>query len=146
MLPASPLLVQHLPDFFDAHGALLAEFDFYPDQQLMHVRWHGHLTAAAVVAGTRAGIALRQHGAAPRRLLDDKSLASGDWTEALPWLQYEWLPLALAAGLSAVAYVLSPDPTTKTSTLSFTEAVRPLVPLGIFQEAGDAHHWLRRHG
>ncbi len=138
------LLAQRLLDYYDAHGALLMELDYYPEHQLLHVRWHGHLTPATVVAGVRAAMALRQQNAAPRRLLDDKGAVSGDWTEALPWLQYEWLPPAVAAGMRAVAYVLPPDPTAQSSSLSFIEAVSQLVPAEAFHDAAAAHEWLLR--
>lgn len=42
-------------------------------------------------------------------VLNDKSDTGGDWCDALPWLQYEWLPLALGAGVRAMAYVFSPN-------------------------------------
>jgi hypothetical protein len=137
---------QRLLTFTDSHGALLAEFDYYPTQELLHVRWHGHLTAAAVIEGVRAGIALRQSGAAPRRLLDDKSGATGEWQDALPWVQYEWLPGAVAGGLIAVAYVRSPDTATQLTSLNFVNALRQLLPVGIFPDATAARHWLLTHG
>lgn len=135
---------QRLLDLHDAHGALLAEFDFSPELRLLCIYWHGHLTAASVIEGTQAGMRLRHQGDAPHLLLNDKSLTSGDWSEALPWLQYEWLPEAVAAGLKAVGYVRSPDPASQTGTQEFIEAVRLQVPLGLFHTAGPASKWLRR--
>ena len=94
----------------DKHGALLAEFDWYADFDLLHVRWHGHLTAESKIAGSRAGMSLFEARRIPRRLLSDHSRVSGDWSEALPWLHYEWLPAAVAGALQAVAHIFSPDP------------------------------------
>ena len=51
--PAARLL--SLPD---AYGAPLADFDHYPTLDLLHVGWHGHLTAEAVVRGAKAGMQL----------------------------------------------------------------------------------------
>ena len=135
---------QRLLDMTDAHGALVAEFDYFPDHHLLYVRWHGHLTAASVIECVEAGTRLRDNGVKTRFLLNDKSLTSGDWSDALPWLQYEWLPLAAASGLQAVAYVCSPDPTSQVSSLEFIKAVRLLVPLSIFPNAGSAWKWLLR--
>ena len=99
-IPATRLL--RLPD---AHGALLADFDFYPEHDLLHISWHGHLTAEAVVRGAKAGMQLFATGTLPRRLLSNHQAVTGEWGEALPWLHYEWLPEASARGV--LAHVLA---------------------------------------
>ena len=33
----------------DEHGAALAEYSYYPEQELLQVRWHGHLNGAVVI-------------------------------------------------------------------------------------------------
>ena len=138
------LPAQRLLDLHDANGALLAEFDFFPEHQLLYVRWHGHLTAASVIEGSQAGAELRHNGAAPRLLLNDKSQTTGDWSDALPWLQYEWLPQASAGGMQALAYVPSPDPTSQAVSREFARAARLLLALGIFTQAEAAWRWLKR--
>ncbi|RYY14923.1 MAG: hypothetical protein EOO36_13430 [Cytophagaceae bacterium] len=146
MLPDLYPPTQRLLDLHDTHGALLAEFDTVPAARLLYVRWHGHLTAGTVIQGTQAAMQLRHADSAPLLLLNDKSLTSGDWSDALPWLNYEWLPGAVAAGLKAVAYVRSPDPTSQTGTQEFINAVRLQLPLGIFHAAAPAFKWLNRRG
>lgn len=93
----------------DRHRALLAEYDYFLHYDLLHVRWHGHLTAAALVEGTQAGMALFSGRPLPRRLLSDNSQTSGEWEDAIPWLHYEWLPQASSQGLQLLAHVLQPD-------------------------------------
>ena len=137
---------QRLLSLPDVHGALLAEFDFFAEQQVLWVRWHGHLTGAAVVRGAQAAQRLRHEGRAPQRILNDNSHATGDWSEALPWVQYEWLPEAVASGLRAMAYVLSPDPVSQPNSHEFAQAVRRLIPLSIFRHPGPGWRWLGRHG
>ena len=87
----------------DAQGALLAEFHHHPADSLLLLRWHGHLSADDVVRAARAELKLQQQYQY-RLLLNDKSHTTGDWGEALPLLQYEWLPQAKANGLQALAY------------------------------------------
>lgn len=137
---------EHLLDLPDAHGALLVDFDFFPDQEVLRVCWHGNLTPTNVVEGTQAGVSLRRDGQAPHRLLIDASLAAGDWREAMPWLRYEWLPQAVAHGLRAIAYVHSPAPTSTFSSQEFVASMRQLVTLGVFHSPTGAWHWLGRHG
>lgn len=99
----------------DVHRALLAEYDYFPEHDLLHVCWHGHLTAPAVVQGVQAGLALFANRPLPRRLLTNHRLATGEWDEAIPWLHYEWLPQVLAQGLQLLAHVVP------TATLQMTD-------------------------
>lgn len=144
MLLALPTSAQRLLVLPDAHGALLAEFDFFPEHATLWVRWHGHLTPASVVQATKAAIELRPNGTAPRRLLSDESQASGDWSEAMPWMQYEWLPSAVQHGLQAMAFVVSPDPASAPSDSNFMTDSQRLLAIGAFRDTLTAWHWLQQ--
>jgi hypothetical protein len=139
MLPAEPTLLLTLAD---DHGALLAEFVHYPADELMCVRWHGQLTAAEVINGAKQAGQWRDK-LHYTRVLNDKSDTGGDWSEALPWLQYEWLPLALAAGVRAMAYVFSANRANRFATQEFVEAVRPHMAIELFEDVAAAMDWLR---
>lgn len=144
MLLSLPTAAQRLLALPDAHGALLAEFDYFPAHDTLWVRWHGHLTPAAVVEATSVAIGLRPNGLAPRRLLSDQSQASGDWSEAMPWMQYEWLPGAVRHGLRAMAFVLSADPTGTPSYPAFVADAQRLMAIAMFRDALGAWHWLQQ--
>ena len=132
----------------DQHGALLADFDFYPHLDLLHVRWHGHLTADSLVRGVQAGMHLFEHQLLPSRVLTDHSQVSGEWGEALPWLHYEWLPTAAERGVRQVAYVLSHDPASRLlhypNSTEFVAAVAQKLRAQPFRHLGPAWHWLTR--
>jgi hypothetical protein len=142
--PLPTAAAQRLLTLPDAHGALLAEFDFFPEHEILWVHWHGHLTPAAVVAATEAAIELRPNGTAPRRLLSDESQASGDWSEAMPWMQYEWLPNAARQGLKAMAFVMSPDPASTSGDSGFIADGQRLMAIGVFRNTLSAWQWLLR--
>jgi hypothetical protein len=144
MLLSLPAAAQRLLTLPDAHGALLAEFDYFPERDTLWVRWHGHLTAAAVVEATRVAIGLRPDGVAPRRLLSDESQASGDWSEAVPWMQYEWLPGAARHGLQAMAFVASADPNGTSGDPGFLADARRLLAAKVFRDPLGAWHWLQQ--
>ena len=132
----APLL--KLTDFY---GAPLAEFYYLPQNATLYIRWHGNLTAAEVVRGVKASSALME--ARPfARVLNDKRDTSGDWSEALPWLEYEWLPQAVAAGLRAIAYVLSPALETQMVSQEFVEAVQRQLHVALFLQEDEARRWL----
>ena len=77
-LPASTL-VTRLLTLPDAHGALLAYYDFYPAQDLLYISWHGHLTADSMVRGAEADMSLFAGRRLPRRMLSNHQRVTGEW-------------------------------------------------------------------
>lgn len=125
----------------DAQGEPLAEYLFYPESGLLYVRWHGHLTGAEVIRGVAHTEQWRGQFTYAL-ILNDKSDTGGDWSEAIPWLQYEWLPAALAEGVKAIAYVFSPDRENRIASQEFIEAVRPHLTIEMFEDLALALAWL----
>lgn len=125
----------------DGLGANLTEYLFYPNDELLYLRWHGHLTGDEIVRGVGQGAQWRDqlHYA---YILNDKSDTSGDWSDALPWLQYEWLPQALEAGVRAMAYVYSPDRENRFASQLLVEALRPHMAIELFERLDAALVWL----
>ena len=139
MLTAEATLLTTLTD---SYGAPLAEYYFFPDNALLYVCWHGQLTAAEVVRGVLEAMRLREEHAF-RRVLNDKRDTGGDWSEALPWLEYEWLPKAVAAGIRAIAYILSPNLEARIVSREFEEAVRSQIRISLFTTEEEAQDWLQ---
>lgn len=125
----------------DAQGTLLAEYLFFPADELLYVRWHGHLTGAEVIRGVEKGSQWRDQ-LAYSLILNDKSDTGGDWSDALPWLEYEWLPTAVTAGVRAMAYVFSPDRENRFASQEFVLAVRPHMAIELFEDLDLALAWL----
>ncbi|GAA4017966.1 hypothetical protein GCM10022408_34560 [Hymenobacter fastidiosus] len=132
-----------LQSVHDAHGRLIASFRHYSDEQLLYVHWTGNLTGEEVIRVAKVAGAIQQALHCPL-LLNDKTDATGDWSEALPWLEYEWLPLAIEAGLRAFAYVFSPDMRNQSISLEFAERVSQQMPIQLFYDVDTAWQWLRR--
>ena len=127
----------------DKLGSDLAEYFIYPEDELLYVHWHGHLNGDAVVRGVEQSTQWREqfHYA---YILNDKSDTSGDWSDALPWLQYEWLPQALEAGVRAMAYVFSPEREHRFASQELTEALRPHMAIELFEDLNLALEWLEQ--
>lgn len=125
----------------DEHGADLAEYFYHPDDELLVVRWHGQLTGDAIIHGVAHGAEWRDR-LHYSLILNDKSDTGGDWSDALPWLQYEWLPLAVEAGVRAMAYVFSPDTENQFASQDFVTAVRPHMAIELFEDLDAALAWL----
>jgi hypothetical protein len=147
--PYSPAPALHLLSLPDIHGALLAEFDFYPTLDLLHVRWHGHLTAEAVVHGAKATLHLLADQPLPTRLLSNHLAATGEWGEALPWLQYEWLPAARERGIRRVAHLLAHNTARHLINYpggpEFIDAITHEVRAQSFRHEAPAWQWLLHH-
>ncbi len=140
-LPFGTQLLGLLPD---EHGAPLLRQLYCPPEQLLCGQWFGNLTSESVIAGAKACL-LGMQQVRPALVLNDKSVATGDWTEALDWLEYEWLPLAQQYGMRAFAYVFSPDMHNQLVALEFFTRVRPHVAVKLFYDGKTAHTWLLRH-
>jgi hypothetical protein len=128
----------------DEHGAPLLRQLYYSPEQLLCGQWFGNLTSESVIAGGKACL-LGMQQVRPALVLNDKSVATGDWTEAMDWLEYEWLPLAQQYGMRAFAYVFSPDMHNQLAALEFFTRVRPHVAIKLFYDGDTAHAWLLRH-
>ncbi|GAB3658598.1 hypothetical protein GCM10027594_29910 [Hymenobacter agri] len=128
----------------DRFGAPLAEFYYLPQGQVLYIRWHGNLTANEVIrAVTEGSKLLATHPFT--RVLNDKRETSGDWSEALPWLEYEWLPLALAGGIRAIAYLLSPDLESQIVSQEFMDDIGRHMHTALFLHEEPARLWLYQH-
>lgn len=135
--------VVHLFTLPDRYGAPLAEYFLLPEQELLYIRWHGHLTGPAVIRAAQQALKLgKEHRYV--KVLNDKRDTGGDWSEALPWLQYEWLPQAVAAGLRAMAYILSPDLHAQMVSYEFVEAVQDHLDVALFTVEAEAELWLQQ--
>ena len=138
MPSVSPICLLELKD---DHGADLAEFFFYQEHHILYVRWHGHLTGAQLIRGIQQGAQWSDQ--LPYSLiLNDKTDTSGDWSDALPWLQYEWLPQALQTGVRAMAYLFSPDRENQFASHNFITALRPHLAIEQFDGLETAMAWL----
>ena len=132
----------HLTAITDSYGAPLAEYYFFPNNALLYVCWHGQLTAAEIIRGVLEGTRLLEEHTF-QRVLNDKRDTGGDWSEALPWLEYEWLPKAVTAGLRAIAYILPPNLEARIVSQKVMEAVRGQIQSSLFTTEEAARQWLQ---
>lgn len=138
---APPAAPQDLGLLRDAHGAPLVRMLYCPATAMLHTEWFGNLTSETVIKGVKAGLPLQKQLQCPL-LLNDKSAATGDWTEAMSWLEYEWLPQAQNNGLRAFAYVFAPDMHNQMSALEFFARASQHLPVQLFYDKNLARQWL----
>lgn len=84
---------QHVHTTYDSFGVEAARYTFFPDSQILYVRWQGHFTGDEFVRAANTGLLLNQQWQ-PRGLFHDLRESSGEWGAdgAGAWLEYEWIP------------------------------------------------------
>lgn len=134
-MSSSPFVL--LEKVTDGHGLPLANYYHCLPDGLLYVRWFGHLTGDAVVAGFRKSL-FWQRRLAPHALLLDRSRTSGEWDEALPWIQFEWLPETVGLGLQIVYCVHLPNAFDEQSCQAFIDSVSTALPVEVFGSSHEA--------
>lgn len=134
---------EHLQRVTDRYRRPIADFYFFPAEQLFYIQWHGHLTAAEIIPVATASLPWLTQ-LRPAGLLNDKRGTSGDWGEAMMWIEYEWIPRAKAAGLTVFAYVLGEDMMISFENAALIDTIRQALELRTFYGLGAAWKWLRQ--
>ncbi|WP_240675983.1 hypothetical protein [Botryobacter ruber] len=135
-LPANwpePIVLTHTAG--DVFLTLRAENGF------LEAKWTGHISAADVIKAAQVSIPILQ-AMHYQGLLNDKSEVSGEWYEANDWLQYEWMPKAVKAGLKYLAYVYSSNMLSLYSFRDFRSRIPPELQLRTFHTRTAAKVWL----
>ncbi|WP_230407153.1 hypothetical protein [Pontibacter cellulosilyticus] len=128
-----PVLLKH------EQGDVFLMFTY--KKKYIEAKWFGHITADDVVTAAKVYLELirkKPH----TKLLNDKSLASGDWQDANDWLEYEWLPQAMEAGLKCFAHVYSYNMFSKLSARDLYLRIIPDLQMENFLSRRNAKAWL----
>ncbi|PRY16518.1 hypothetical protein CLV24_101364 [Pontibacter ummariensis] len=107
----------------------------------IEAKWSGHLTADDVITASKVYLALLRNSDSPK-LLNDKTGATGDWSEANDWLEFEWFPKAVKAGLRCVAHVYSNNMFSMLSARDLYTRSIPDLQTYNFQDRSAAEEWL----
>lgn len=130
----APIVLKHLegdtfltlyqrPDFIEAH-------------------WQGHITAGDVVTGAKVYLALLQKHTCSDKLLNDKTEVTGDWADANDWLEFEWLPQVMRAGMHSMAHVYSDNMFSRLSARDLYLRAVPRLQMTNFNNRQNAIKWL----
>ena len=107
----------------------------------IEAKWVGHITADDVITTAQVYLLLLQKTALPK-LLNNKTDASGDWSEANDWLEFEWLPKAIGAGLRSLAHVYSNNMFSRLSARDLYLRLTPNINMRNFSDLESARAWL----
>lgn len=126
-------------ELYHPGGDLFLKVSLLPDY--IEARWYGHIVAENVVTAAHVYLALMQK--TPKsKLLNDKTEATGDWTEANDWLEFEWLPKAVQSGLRCMAYVYSNNMFSRLSARDLLQRLTSSISIQHFNDPALAEDWL----
>ncbi len=128
-------------EIVSATGAIILRYEFESDNQVLHVEWRhgpvvddvklGFLTVARLLAENRCPF-----------VLSDSKYSVGDWSELIPWVRYEFLPLVISSGVRYLVDVLPIDPANSFSVHSWHEQTRGVLQHKIFTSLASARAWI----
>lgn len=94
--------------------------EYAEDTQAVVMHWIGFCNSEELKVGMEAGLELLQEKKT-HRWIADASQMEGGFDEANDWLEKDWTPRAQKAGLSTVAFVVSPSIANEFSTNEYAE-------------------------
>lgn len=124
-------------------GQLLVSVSIEENGRLLVGRWHGHCTAEMVQYGMlRMLPTLERYRCVA--VLSDGSAASGDWSELLPWMQYELLPRVVRAGVRFAANVRGENPASRLAHQEYAHRAGRYLGMRLFDDTATARAWLQQ--
>ncbi len=124
-------------------GELIGLMNIEEHGQLLVGRWVGHCTPDAVVKGMRVAHEMLTLQPCPA-ILSDGSAAVGDWSDLIPWMQYDMLPRLVETGVRFIANVRSPDPASRIAHQNYAQFASRYLTIRLFDEPGQAREWLHQ--
>ncbi|GAB3820570.1 hypothetical protein [Pontibacter rugosus] len=110
----------------------------------IEAKWTGHITANDVITACKAYLEVIQRHPCPG-MLNNKSEVTGDWAEANDWIEFEWLPKAMYAGLRCLAHIYSSNMFSRLSARDLYLRVTPRLQMKNFMDHDTAIHWIQTH-
>ncbi|MBA9075733.1 MULTISPECIES: hypothetical protein [Rufibacter] len=123
----------------NAHSSI--SLDHVSQRDMFYIKWCGHINSEDVIQTALKYIELQKGRNCPK-ILNDKSEVTGDWEEANDWLEFEWLPRAVASGLKCFAMVLTRDLHDLGAALDLERRFTPECRVKLFKEPDAAQEWL----
>lgn len=114
----------------------------YQRENYIEAKWAGHITASNVVTACKAYLEIVERHSC-RGLLNDKTDVTGDWAEANDWLEFEWTPRSMRAGLRCLAHVYSNNMFSRLSARDLYMRLQPRLDMQNFFDRESALSWLQ---
>ncbi|RSK45215.1 hypothetical protein [Hymenobacter rigui] len=104
--------------------------------------WQGLLSPGSVLEGCMGVLDILQRTQCAYMLNDNRRVL-GSWQQANEWIEQEWIPKALAAGLRYHAHVVAPGVFGQAAAEDMHLRVGNSFHMRLFEQLDDAQTWLR---
>lgn len=113
---------------------------FRDDKGYIYVAWLGYLTLDQIKNGCELILSLVQSSHSHLMMVDHRSM-NGTWSQSLKWLDTNFMPRLLDAGIKKIAFIYSKDPATQYSLNRFLE-LNDEYQAQVFTNQKTAESWL----
>ncbi len=119
------------------------EIEYNKDLNIIDTIWYGYSSQLDLKKACAIGLDLTQKVKCPYKL-NDNTLFTGPWDSSVAWLEKEWLPKAIAAGVRYLAHVAHPDSFGETAgQVMQTSLIGKHLLVSIFSSREAAIAWLK---
>ncbi|GAB3820573.1 hypothetical protein [Pontibacter rugosus] len=126
-------------ELFNSQGNVF--ITLFQKKDFLVAKWHGHITSEdVIIAATAYEQLISQHSCA--KLLNDKSDITGEWDDANDFLEFDWIPAVIDAGLLCMAHVYSQNMLSCSSEYELFLRAAPQLQVANFTELALAEQWL----
>ena len=126
----------------NAFGKIFYVIEYLPALNIVDTLWYGYSSQADLRKAMQLGLELHQEVGCPYKI-NDNSLYTGPWADAVEWLQKEWLPAAVKAGVRYLAHVAPLHSFGETAgEVMEVSAIGKQLSFCMFQTKDEAITWL----
>ena len=130
-------------EFTNAFGKVFLSVEYDARNQLFYNDWRGYQTLESIMTGANAYLKELARHHCPY-LLNDNTNVTGPWDHAVAWIAEDWIPRAIAAGLTHFAHVVSPASFAALSAEAMSTEVGERFQMRIFGNLDEARQWLHQ--
>ncbi len=122
------------------HSCPYLSISYYYEAHFLHMDWKGYINVEQVKEGCELiyEVALQKQC---RMALNDNRKVKGSWTQAIRWLEQEFMPRIIQVGIQKVAFLYSPQQSARYSVDRLLE-INDQYEGQTFEDFNEASHWL----
>lgn len=125
-----------------ATGKVFLTVEYDEASNLIYNNWVGYVSPENVKLGSMAVLEAFQTYKTPYGLNDNRLLV-GRWDDSVSWIEKEWMPKAIAAGLRYYAHIANHESFAAASAADMLQRAHGLFQMHIFDDMESAKRWLK---
>ncbi|MFB9865142.1 hypothetical protein EFA69_00760 [Rufibacter immobilis] len=127
----------------NSFGRTFYVIEYKPEQDFIDTVWLGYASQNDLRKACEVGLQMLEQTNCPYKL-NDNSESAGPWADAVTWLEKEWLPRAVKAGLRYLAHVAHKHSYGETAGEAMqVSKIGEMLEVGVFSSREEALAWLK---